>query len=153
VRRRLTIACGLAVLLLASCGGDDNKPAASATERSPKAQPTATTKAPLKHKRRPPAPDPRVARIERALTELVEATELNEATRVCAAIAGGTGSDAQRCAETAGIDLLALPSSEELSFERVRAVGTKAQVVLSSGAVFSLTRSGGRWRVSGLDKP
>ena len=94
--------------------------------------------------------------IQTAVTLLVESSELGEAAGVCRALGqaqSGSGPEAaQRCARRAGIDLQALPGSDELSFERIEASGNRGSARLSTGDTVSLRRTGRRWLVTGVSR-
>ena len=162
---RRAILAGLAALVLGFAialivaGGDDDRPPGEETTQRPQTTETETetvtetAPAPGETVRRPP-PARDFAAIQTVVTLLVESAELGEAAGVCRALGqqpGGSGPEAaQRCADRAGIDLQALPGSDELSFEQVDASGNRGTARLSTGDTVSLRRTGGRWIVIGI---
>ena len=162
---RRAIAAGIAALVigfavaLAVAGGDDDAPPGEGTAQRPETADTQTVtetetvREPGETVRRPP-PARDFAAIQATVVRLVESAETRDAQGVCRALGqapAGTGPDAaQGCADRAGIDLAALPSSDELSFERVEASGNRGRATLASGDTVTLRRSGGRWVVTGL---
>lgn len=151
VRFSAVLAC--VALAMAGCGGDDDNQAATATTETTtqtETAPTATTKAPApKRKPKRPGVNQREAAVQAAFYELVEAYELSEQARMCSLL-GQPGSNAETCARRADIDLMRLPSSEELSIEETVLNGRLARLTLASGTMVTLRRSGGRWLVFGL---
>ena len=91
--------------------------------------------------------------VEKTVTALITAAEESDAAGVCRAVgAGPQGSGlraAQACAQTVGLDLSALPTSDELSFDDVvvRADSRNATATLVGGTSFGLRESGGRWTI------
>ena len=75
----------------------------------------------------PRGPDPRDARVERAVFALVEAVEAGN--------------------PPPGLDVTPLPTSDELSVERTEIAGARATVTLAGGVKVRLRRSGGTWEV------
>jgi len=163
--RRRAIAVALAAVVtgilvaLALAGGDDDEPPAEPgtgvqqTQTAPDtetAPPTATVKE---------QPGPQEVRgIERAVTRLVEASERGDGETVCALLGrdpgGASGVEAaQSCARAARVDLFSLPTSDELSFERVTASGDRGRALLTGGTEISLERTGGGWLVRTLHEP
>jgi hypothetical protein len=153
----VAVAAGVGVALALS--GDDDEPAtmaetattetATATETQPQRdtgdRPRATTRA--------PAPDRNEREIERTVSALVESVELGDGAAVCAALGRrGSGPEAiGGCARAAGVDLAALPTSDELSVGDVEVVGRRATAELAGGTTVSLRRVGTEWRVSGIE--
>ena len=158
--RRRAIVAGVMALLagialaFAVAGGDDDEP--PGTTRTQTAATTETVTEPAREtgetvRRPPPARD--FAAIQTAVTRLVESAELNDARGVCRSLgqpASGSGPEAaRRCADAVGIDLFALPSSDELSFDRVELPSRRsARVVLGGGETVVLRRSDGSWIVT-----
>jgi hypothetical protein len=158
---RRAILAGVAALLLGFvlalivAGGDDDQPPGEETTQRMQTADTQTETAPAREpgetvERPPPARD--FAEIQTAVTLLVESAEVGDAAGVCRALgqppAGNGPEAAQRCADRAGIDLQALPGSDELSFEEVNASGNRGTARLSRGDTVSLRRRGGRWVVT-----
>lgn len=165
---RRAILAGVAALLigfviaLAVAGGDDDTPTPETTERPATTETqtvteteTETVREPGETVRRPP-PARDFAAIQSTIVLLVESAETRNAQGVCRALGQapeGTGQDAaQACADRAGIDLEALPSSDELSFEQVDASGNRGRARLGSGDTITLRRAGGRWVVTGISQ-
>ena len=128
------------VLVIVLAGGDEEKPA----EQAPHGPPTTGATAPTETQptRRPetvddltdttPRADPRRAEVERAVFALVEAVELGR--------------------PPPGIDVSALPTSDELSVERTRIAHDRAAVTLAGGTMVRLRRSGGEWRPVSVER-
>jgi hypothetical protein len=163
---RRAIAAGLTALVigfviaLAVAGGDDDTPAPETTERPATTETateteTETVREPGETVDRPP-PARDFAAIQATIVLLVESAETRNAQGVCRALgqtpAGGGQDAAQGCADRAGIDLAALPSSDELSFEQVAATGNRGRARLASGDTVTLRRTGGRWVVTGISQ-
>jgi hypothetical protein len=163
---RRAIAAGVAALVigfviaLAVAGGDDDTPPPETTGRPQTAETetvteTETVREPGETVRRPP-PARDFAAIQATVVLLVESAETRDAEGVCRALGQapeGTGQDAaQACADRAGIDLAALPSSDELSFEEIDASGNRGRARLASGDTVRLRRAGGRWVVTGISR-
>jgi hypothetical protein len=163
---RRAIAAGVAALVigfviaLAVAGGDDDTPPPETTERARTAETdtvteTETVREPGETVRRPP-PARDFAAIQSTIVLLVESAETRNAEGVCRALGQapvGTSEDvAQECADRAGVDLSALPSSDELSFEEVGASGNRGRARLGSGDTITLRRAGGRWVVTGISQ-
>ena len=163
--RRRAIAAGVAALLigfvvaLVVAGGDDDAPPAERTTQPARTTQTETVTetatAPEATEtetagQEPPRRD--LAAIQATVVLLVESAETRDAEGVCRALgqfSAGTSTDAaQECADRAGIDLAALPSSDELSFERVEASGSVGLALLANGDTITLRRTGGRWVVT-----
>jgi hypothetical protein len=152
------LAIGFVLALIVAGGEDDEPPRTSPTERPATTETVTETETPPRRtetvRRPPPARD--FVAIQEAVTLLVESAELGDAAGVCRALgrpARGSGPEAaQRCADRAGIDLQALPSSDEFSFERIEASGNRGSARLSTGDTVSLRRSGGRWVVTGVSQ-
>ena len=93
------------------------------------------------------------AAVQKTVTALITAAEESDAAGVCRAVgASPRGSGlraAQACAQTVGVDLSALPTSDELSFDDVvvRADSRNATATLVGGTSFGLRESGGRWNI------
>jgi len=165
---RRAIAAGVVALLvgfalaLILAGGEDDQPPGTTPDRTARTDtaPTVTETVPAPEDtdtagREPPRRD--AAAIQATVILLVESAELGEAAGVCRALGqplSGSGPEAaQQCADRAGIDLQALPSSDELSFEEVLLAGReRANVRLSTGDTVHLHRSGGRWVVTRITR-
>ena len=166
--RRRMIAAGAAALVLGVvialvvADDDGDRPPGTTATTGPTAMTTETTPgtttqaapAPTDTARQP-VPRRDLAAIQTTVTLLVEAAELNDAAGVCRALgqpATGSSPDmAQQCADRAGIDLQALPGSDELSFDRTTLAGpNRARVLLATGDTVELSRANGRWVVTGL---
>jgi hypothetical protein len=143
------------VLALILAGGEDDQPPGTTPTEPPATTETVTETGPAPGEtvRRPPPARDFVA-IQAAVTLLVESAELGDAAGVCRALgqprAGSGPEAAQRCADRAGIDLQALPGSDELSFEDVTASGNRGTARLSTGDTVRLRRQDGRWVVTGI---
>jgi hypothetical protein len=151
----VALIAGLAVALIVAGGEDDQPPGTTPTAgRTTAPEPTTeTAPAPRRTETTERARSRRdVAAIQRAVVSLVESAELGDAAGVCRALGqppvGRGPMGAQQCADRANVDLFALPSSDELSFERVQASGDEGRAVLSTGATIELRRENGRWIVS-----
>jgi hypothetical protein len=166
--RRRMIAVGAAALLigfvlaLLVAGGDDDDQAQgpetgerTATTETTAGPGTETATAPQAVEPVEPAvPQRDLAGIQATVVLLVESAEVRDGRGVCRALGeapiGSSRDVAQDCADRAGIDLSALPGSDELSFEEVDAAGDRGRVELASGDVITLRRRGGRWVVTGI---
>jgi hypothetical protein len=151
------LAIGFVLALIVAGGEDDEPPGTTPTERPATTETvTETETAPRTEPVRRPPPARDFVAIQETVTLLVESAELGDAAGVCRALgrpARGSGPEAaQRCADRAGIDLQALPSSDEFSFERIEASGNRGSARLSTGDTVSLRRSGGRWVVTGVSQ-
>jgi hypothetical protein len=158
-RRPLAIGLALAVILAGVVlalvlAGDDEGEKSAATERPqsetdrptvPKHVPTVTETTPETQ-----APPRDSRQIEQTVTTFVESAEQSDSQRACSQVAGGEGKQLPGCAEAVGIDLRALPSSDELQVDAVRVSGSRADAKLSSGASFRLKQLGGKWKLSGF---
>lgn len=163
-RRALGIVAALAVVVagvaiaLAVSGDDDSKKdggkttAARDTTTAPAKQPTetepmATTKAPpsglLKKRRR----DRSEIGVQTAVTKLVTSAEQGDGKGFCAALGRPGMSDLQGCAQAAGVQAEQLPTSDELSIQKVRLAGSTAIVTVVPGTRITLRKSGDRWTV------
>jgi hypothetical protein len=165
---RRAIAAGVAALLigfvvaLIVAGGEDDQPPGPATaERTARTGTATETQPEAETERAPQAVEPAqptvprrdLAAIQGTVVLLVESAETRYGQGVCRALGqspSGTGDAAQDCADRAGIDLAALPGSDELSFDEVDASGDRGRVRLSSGDTIALRRRGGRWVVTGI---
>jgi hypothetical protein len=152
------LAIGFVLALIVAGGEDDEPPGTTPTARTATTETvTETETGPRRTEtvRRPPAVRDFVA-IQEAVTLLVESAELGDAEGACRALGQmprGSGPEAsQRCADRAGIDLQALPGSDELSFEQVDASGNRGSARLSTGDTVSLRRRAGRWVVTGVSR-
>ena len=87
--------------------------------------------------------------IERTVARFVGAVERSDARGVCELLGRSPGS-VEGCARSAGFDLHALPSSDELSITRIRFRGARANAKLAGGQTFGLRRAGRRWLITGL---
>jgi hypothetical protein len=163
-KRALGIAAALAVVVAGvaialAVGGDDSggkgthrTTAAGDTTTQPpkpptKSEPMATTKAPpsarLKKRRR----DRSEVGIQTAVTKLITSAEQGDGRGFCAAV-GRTGMSAlQSCARAAGVQAEQLPTSDELSIQKVRLAGSTAVVTVVPGTRITLRKSGDRWTV------
>ena len=128
-------AAAVAVVLVIALGGNEEERAETAPHGPPTTGVTETTDTartqtaePLTDTATTPEPDPRAAEVERAVFALVEATEVGKST-------------------PAGVDVSALPTSDELSVERTEVAGERATVTLAGGVKVRLQRSGGDWEV------
>jgi len=152
----VALVTGFVLALILAGGEDDRPPGTQTTERTATTETVTETEttpqATETAEQRPPRRD--LAGIQAAVILLVESAELGEASGVCRALgqpaSGGGPEGAQRCADRAGIDLQALPGSDELSFEQVDARGDRGRARLSTGDTIELRRTGGRWVVTGL---
>jgi hypothetical protein len=156
LRRRFEIALALVALAVglglafALAGGEDDEPPSTTgapTVTTGKTSPRTETERENERDRRRRRTN--VREVERVVSRLVEAVERSDAREACAVLAGA-GSTLEECAAAADVDLLALPTSDELSIDRVTVRGRRATATLSGGAVLSLARIGGQWRVTGL---
>lgn len=163
-RRTFAILAALAVVVAGAAialavGGDDDSDkgkdrttAASDTTTQPAKQPTdteptATTKAPpsalLKKRRR----DRSEVGIQTAVTKLVTSAEQGDGRGFCAILGRPGMSALQSCAQAAGVQAEQLPTSDELSIQKVRLAGSTAVVTVVPGTRITLRRSGDRWTV------
>jgi hypothetical protein len=150
-------------IALAGCGGDDTKTGPSSDARTqstgtqtapPTTEPQATTKAPpsalLRKRRR----DRAERGIQTAVNTLVGAAEAGDGRRFCDVVgrqASGSGLQAlQTCARSAGIQPEQLPTSDELSIEKVRLSGDRATVTVTPSTRIVLRRRGDVWTVAAV---
>jgi hypothetical protein len=148
----VAIAAGVgAALAVTGCGGGHKASSAppATTTASQHAAPTTpsggrTTSSGRRLKR-----NPKRAAIERTVASFVEGVERSDAAAVCRLLGRPPGS-LEGCARSAGVDLHAVPSSDELSVERVRVAGTHASAGLAGGQTVTLRRAGRAWLVTGL---
>jgi ferric-dicitrate binding protein FerR (iron transport regulator) len=161
--RRREIAAGAVALLvalavvLALAGGTDEE----ADDPAPRDTATTTERPPARTETGPrtaPAEEPgreRAAGIARTVTLLVQAREETDAPALCELVgqeSRGTGPAAvEACARAAGVELAALPTSDELSIESARASGERGVARLAGGATVRLRRVAGRWRVTAVE--
>ena len=127
-------AAAVAVVLVIALGGNEEERAETAPHGPPTTGVTETTDtAPATETVEeltdtgPRGPDPRDARVERAVFALVEAVEVGN--------------------PPPGLDVSALPTSDELSVERTEVAGDRATVTLAGGVKVRLRRAGGVWEV------
>jgi hypothetical protein len=141
------------VLAIAGCGGDGDK-----TSSKPATTGTATATGPSAT--RPPGkrttptterltPNPKRAGVERTIARFVEGLERSDAASVCRLLGRPPGT-LERCAEAAGVDLHAVPSSDELSVARISFRGSRASAKLAGGQTLTLRRAGRGWLITGL---
>ena len=158
-RRRAAIAAAVVALVAALAlvlllaGGDDD-------EAGDRAARDTTAIAPPPEREEPgerTAPSRKETRREgadlaRTVTVFVQAREETDARTLCQLLgqpASGTGPAAvDTCARAAGVDLSALPTSDELSVETTLVSGRLASVRLAGGTTVRLRKAGGRWRVT-----
>ena len=158
----VVVAAGVAVAL----GGDDPPPPAASA-------PTTAAPAPAPSATQPPAPPPtqpatvpkpgaerkaqrRQAKdargIETAVTALIESAGEADAARFCPLVglepAGNGLPQVQRCAQKIDLDITTLPSSDELSFERVTVADGSGTARLSGGTRITLKKAGGKWQIT-----
>jgi hypothetical protein len=165
-KRALGIAAALAVVVagvaiaLAVSGDDDSDkgkttaagatPTRPATE-PPASEPIATTKAPpsklLKKRRR----DRSEVGIQTAVTKLISSAEQGDGRGFCAAVGKPGMSALQSCAQAAGVRAEQLPTSDELSIQKVRLAGSTAVVTVVPGTRITLRKSGNRWTVQTVE--
>ena len=128
------------VLVIVLAGGDDEKPAEPAPHGPPTTGVTTQTETERTERTETvedltdtvPRADPRRAEVERAVFALIESVEVGQ--------------------PPAGIDVSALPTSDELSVESTRISGDRATVTLAGGVVVRLRRSGGEWRPVSVER-
>lgn len=155
--------CLAAALVLGGCGGSDDKDKGSAppdttssNAKKPPAgtEPMATTKAPpsalLKKRRR----DRAETGIQTAVTNLVSTAERGDGAGFCKvlgrkATAAGSGA-LQSCAQAAGVPAEQLPTSDELSIQKVQLQGAAAVVTIVPGTRITLRKQGDAWIVSSV---
>jgi hypothetical protein len=91
-------------------------------------------------------------RIEEAIVALVESSEAGDGPRLCDVLGVSPGGprSVQVCARAAGVDLSVLPTSDELSIERVDVSGRRAIATLVGGTRISLRQAGRQWKVARL---
>jgi hypothetical protein len=143
----------IAVLLLT--GGDNDGSTVSRPPPTQKAPATAKPRvAPRPSTPRRPSSTERAEGIQQTVSTLVGASERGDARATCRLLgqsAAGSGLAAlDRCARRAHVDLTVLPSSDELSIERVKASGKRGTARLAGHLTISLRRAGRRWRVTGV---
>ena len=153
-RSTLLAVAAAGVLAAAGCGGDDDKPAASTPTATTTATATGPTATRTSGKRTSPeprrlTPSPKRAAVERTATLFVEGVERSDAGRVCRLLGRPPGT-LEGCARAAGVNLLSVPSSDELSVEQVRISGRRASAALGGGRTMTLRRARSAWIVTGL---
>jgi hypothetical protein len=166
-KRNLGIVAALAVVVagvaiaLAVSGDDDSgkdkTTAARETSTQPPAErttsePIATTKAPPSKRLQKRRRDRSEVGVQTAVTKLVTSAEQGDGRAFCTVLGrptSGSGMSAlQTCASAAGVQTEQLPTSDELSIQRVRLQGETAVVTVTPGTRFLLRRSGDRWNVA-----
>ena len=156
----MALVVGAALVVL---GGDDEpaseRPATETAGRTTGSE-TGETAPPPTETRPPgtataPADTPQARReaasIERTVVAIVQATEESDGPRVCRLV-GQAGGDGPSCASAAGVNLQALPTSDELSLDRASTSGPRATVVLADGRRILLRRAGAGWIVTGVSQ-
>jgi hypothetical protein len=89
--------------------------------------------------------------VEQAVADLVSASEEGDGRRVCRLTGRPDGAGLaglRRCAAAVGYAPGTLPTSNEVSFERVRVRGRSASVSLAGGVRIALRKRGRRWLVA-----
>jgi pyruvate/2-oxoglutarate dehydrogenase complex dihydrolipoamide acyltransferase (E2) component len=154
---------GFVIALIVAGGDDDRSPGPETAERTATTEPGTETEATGETETAPQAVEPAeptvpqrdLAAIQATVVLLVESAEVRDGEGVCRALGqspNATSRDAaQDCADRAGIDLAALPGSDELSFDHVDASGSRGRAELANGDVITLRRRGGRWVVTGIE--
>lgn len=156
------LAGGAGVAVAASGCGDDgttppseSKPAGKPeTATAPTTgRPQATTSVPanalIKRRRR----NRSERGIQKAVTQLVSGAERGDARAFCTVVgqsapSGAGGDPLGACARAANVPLESLPTSDELSIDRVRLAGDRATVTLVAGVRVLLRRRGDAWTVT-----
>jgi hypothetical protein len=164
-RRPLTVALVLAALaagaglgIVLSQDDDDDEGAATTAERQ-----TATTGAVGETKTQTESTTTTVEgasareearRVEEAIVALVESSEAGDAPRLCdvLGVSPSGARSVQVCARAARVDLSVLPTSDELSIERVDVSGPRGIATLAGGTRIALRRAGREWKVTGLER-
>jgi hypothetical protein len=158
----VAIAAGAGIAVALSDGGDERSSATTGitatTERTAGTRPGQTTT--------PTAPKDgagsnvlgREQEVQETVTLLVEASEQGDAETVChllgEPVLGRSGLRAlQACAAAAGANLEVLPTSDELSIERVEVSGDRGRARLAGGTAVFLRRVDGTWRVRRITPP
>ena len=154
------------VLVLAGCGGDDDKAVkdepqtvGTTTTQQPTSEakgtaPEQTTKQRTTQRTTPPSVLTNGPRrdVARTLGELVQAVELGDGPTFCRILGrdpgGAQGVAALRaCGRQAGIDPFGLPTSDEFSVTSVKVKGSRATAKLGGGQTVVLRRAGKRWQI------
>jgi hypothetical protein len=159
LRRRFAIAGVLAVIVGVALGialgeGDEDEPSRLSPAQTATESP-ATGERDTAEGGTEATPDRLTSReragIEQAVLVLVESVEQGDGSRLCDVLGqppAGAGPEAvATCARAAGVSLAGLPTSDEVSIERVRASGSRARVRLAGGTVVSLERVRREWKV------
>ena len=90
-------------------------------------------------------------RVEQVVADLVSASEEGDGRRVCSLVGRPDGAGLaglRRCAAAVGYAPGTLPTSNEVSFERVRVSGRGASVSFAGGVRIALRKEGRRWLIT-----